>query len=282
MNQYLYSVIVLVLTFVFAYIFRKVYGRFIARNATLIKNDPTNYRFVGYVLSSVIYIMGIGFAINLIPELKAVSNSLLAGAGILAAAVGFAAQSALSNVISGFFVIIFKPYRINDRIILENQLEGVVEDITLRHTVIRNYENQRIIVPNNRMGEKIIINSDFEDARIKRWVEFDISYDADIDLARKIITQEVEKHHLFVDGRSGLEKKKDSPKVPVKVIALGDTSIRLRAWVWAKEHDFAFLLKCDLLESVKKRFDAEGIEIPYPYQNIILKGQDGRTMRQED
>jgi len=71
---------------------------------------------------------------------------MLAGAGILAVAVGFASQAALSNIISGVFVVIFKPFRVGDRLKI-NELTGVVEDITLRHTVIRDLENKRIIIP---------------------------------------------------------------------------------------------------------------------------------------
>ena len=158
--QYLFALLILLSTGLVAFLFRKAYNRFVNRNTLVIHNDPTNYKFVGYVITASIYLIGISFAINNISSFKALSNSILAGAGIIAAAIGFAAKEALANVISGFFIIIFKPFRINDRIQVDTNLyQGIVEDITLRHTVIRNYENQRIVIPNSTVSNASIINS---------------------------------------------------------------------------------------------------------------------------
>jgi len=101
----------------------------------------------------------------MMPNLRALASSFLAGAGILAVAVGFASQHALGNIISGVFIVIFKPFRVTDRVKLR-ELTGVVEDITLRHTIIRDFENKRIIIPNFLISEEIIVNSNFEDDRI--------------------------------------------------------------------------------------------------------------------
>jgi small conductance mechanosensitive channel len=88
-------------------------------------------------------------AISQVHLLKPVSNSLLAGAGLVTVALSFAAQNALSNIISGFFIVLFKPFGINDRLRFKETVTGVVEDITLRHTIIRDGENKRVIIPNS-------------------------------------------------------------------------------------------------------------------------------------
>jgi small-conductance mechanosensitive channel len=80
------------------------------------------------------------------------------------------------------------------------------------------------------------------------------------------------KHPLQVDNRSPEEIQENKPEVMVRVVALANFSVTLKAWVWAENAANGFELSCDLLYSIKTRFDQEGIEIPYPYQNVILKG----------
>lgn len=258
-------------TILVAFIFNRLFRRFIRKNTLLIRNDPTNYVFLRHAATAVIYIVGFSWAVYSLPALRTVANSLLAGAGILAVAVGFASQHALSNIISGIFIVIFKPFSVNDRLRFQNGLQGVVEDITLRHVVIRDFENRRILIPNSVISEEIIINADFGDDSICRFVEIDISYDSDIDRARAIMQEEALRHPLKIDGRSPEQIQAGRPEILVRVIALGEFYVRLRAYVWARNNAEAFELGCDLLESIKKRFDREGIEIPFPYRTIVYK-----------
>ncbi|MCO6476147.1 MAG: mechanosensitive ion channel family protein [Phaeodactylibacter sp.] len=258
-------------TILVAFVFNRLFRRFIRKNTLLIRNDPTNYVFLRHAITAVIYVLGFSWAVYSLPSLRTVANSLLAGAGILAVAVGFASQHALSNIISGIFIVIFKPFGVNDRLRFQNGLQGIVEDITLRHVVIRDFENRRILIPNSVISEEIIINADFGDDTICKFVEIDISYDSDIDLARAIILEEALRHPLKIDGRTPEQIEAGRPEILVRVIALGEYYVRLRAYVWARNNADAFELGCDLMESIKKRFDREGIEIPFPYRTIVQK-----------
>lgn len=263
--------LIVLVTFLVAIIFNRSYFKLINKRATYLHNDPTNYKFLGHFLTAIIYIVGISFAIYSVPQLKTLATSLLAGAGILAVAVGFASQQALANIISGIFIVLFKPFRVNDRIIIRDTLSGIVEDITLRHTVIRNFENRRIVVPNSVISNEILVNADLADEKICRFLEIGISYDSDIDLAKKIMFEEVRNHKDYFDARSQEEKEVGEPEVSVRVISMGDSSVNLRAWVWAQNSPTAFVMHCDLLECIKKRFDKEGIEIPFPHRTIVEK-----------
>lgn len=256
-------------TLILAWLFNRLFSRFIKRSSILINNDPTNYQFLKHFISAIIYIVGLGVAVYSIPPLRNIATPLLGGAGILAVAIGFASQNALSNLISGVFIIMFKPFRVNDRLRIRDTLAGIVEDITLRHTVIRDFENRRIIVPNSVMNQEIIINADFNDDHICRWVDIGIGYSSDIELAKNIMREEAEKHPLHIDIRKPEEVAQGKPDVVVRVILLGEYAVQLRAYVWADNQANAFVMGCDLLESIKKRFDDEGIEIPFPYRNII-------------
>jgi small conductance mechanosensitive channel len=256
-------------TFVFAWLFNRLFSRFIRQSSIIIKNDPTNYQFLKHFISAIIYIVGFGVAVYNIPPLRNIATPLLGGAGILAVAIGFASQNALSNLISGVFIIMFKPFRVNDRLRIRDTLAGIVEDITLRHTVIRDFENRRIIVPNSVMNQEIIINADFNDDHICRWVDIGIGYSSDIDRAKNIMREEAEKHPLHIDIRKPEEVAQEKPDVVVRVILLGEYAVQLRAYVWSDNQANAFVMGCDLLECIKKRFDDEGIEIPFPYRNLI-------------
>lgn len=177
-------VAIIIATFLTAWILKISFKRFVEGNEQVMKDDPTNFKFLYYTLTALVYIVGFGFAMWNVPVLRHVATSMLAGAGILAIVIGFASQQALGNIISGVFIVMFKPYRINDRISLKDTLRGVVEDINLRHTIIRNFENQRIIIPNSVMSNEILTNSNYNDDKICRFIDVGISYGSDIDLAR--------------------------------------------------------------------------------------------------
>jgi small conductance mechanosensitive channel len=213
LSEYAEFLGILLGTFILAYIFNKVFRRFILKSTVIIQNDPTNYQFLRHFLTALIYIIGISLAIYSVPSMRTVANSILAGAGILAVAIGFASQQTLSNIISGIFIVIFKPFRVNDRLRIRDTLNGIVEDITLRHTVIRDFENRRIIVPNTLMGNEIIINSDFEDDRICNWIELQLEHGTNIELAKTILLETSMNHPLALDNRTEEELEQNLSKL---------------------------------------------------------------------
>jgi len=233
--------------------------------------DPTRYKFLRNAASLVVWIIAIAAITLLIPRLKGLAISLFAGAGIVVAVLGLAAQQAFSNIISGIFIVMFRPFRVGDFIKVGNMDYGVVEDITLRHTVIKSIQNNRFIIPNSVVSEEYITNDSIGDARICRFVEFGISYDSDPELATRIIQEEAEKHPKVIDNRTQEEVDAGEPKILVRVISYGDFSVRLRAFVWIADPLDGFQMHSDLNKSIKKRFDAEGIEIPFPYRTIVYK-----------
>ncbi len=266
---------ILIGTFLVAFFVNRFMGRMIIKSSALIRSDPTNYQFLRHTLVALIYVVGFSFAIYMMPNLRTLAGSLLAGAGILAVAVGFASQHALANIISGVFIVIFKPFRVNDRLKIK-EMNGVVEDITLRHTVIRDFENRRILIPNAIISDEIIVNADFEDERICKWIDVHISYGSNIDRAREILKEEVLAHPMNIDPRTPEQIEKGDELVPVRVLSLGEYSLHLRAWAWAKDNADAFRMGCDLFESIKKRFDQEEeVEIPYPHRVFIEKKLPG-------
>lgn len=263
------TVIVIILGTILAqYLIKRAFRRFEKSRAISDIDDPTNYRFIYYALIALIYVTGIGFAIWNIPSLRHVAQSMLASAGILAIVIGFASQQALGNIISGVFIVIFKPYRINDRITVKDTLRGIVEDINLRHTIIRDFENQRIVIPNAIISNEVLVNSNYNDDKVCRFIEVGISYGSNIDKAKQIIADEITNHPSNIDVRKAEEVESGVPRVTVKVLALAESSVNLRGWAWAADPASGFIMQCEILESIKKRFDKEGIVIPFPQRTI--------------
>lgn len=235
------------------------------------KVDATSYKFLKNAVSFIIWLVALASIILLIPKLKALAITLFAGAGILVAIIGFASQQAFANIISGLFIVISKPFRVGDLIKIGSLGYGVVEDITLRHTIIKNFENKRIIIPNAIVSAETIINDTIEDKKVCRWIEVGISYDSDVDLAIEIIQEESIKHPHCIDARDQEEKERGVAQVNVRVVSFGDSSINLRAFVWIEDPFEGFQVHSDINKAIKKRFDSEGIEIPFPYRTLVYK-----------
>ncbi len=255
-------------TWILLLISRRILNRFLNRN----KLDENNFKFVHRLLNTLIYtLLGFGISIQIIP-LNELALSILASSGVMVLIIGFAAQEAFSNIISGFFISFFRPFTIGHFVNLPGEnISGTVENITLRHTVIRTIENNRVIVPNSIINKAIIENRDIVDKTACRAFTVSIAYDADLDKAKQIMIEEAYNNPLLIDHRTKKEIKDDIPQLKVIVSNLTNSSIELRMTVWAKTSGDAFGLLAELRENIKRRFDAAGIEIPYPYQNIIIK-----------
>lgn len=265
---------VILISYIISYISRRILTAEIRRKSAKINEDPTKFVFLKNSISLIIFTIALIVIFIQTPQLKDIGKGLFAGAGILAATIGLASQKAFSNILSGIFVLIFKPFSVKDTIEIKSEsLKGVVEEITLRHTLIRDYENRRIIIPNSIISETTLVNSSIVDQKIRKHIEFGISYDSDIDLAKKIIFEEVRSHPYFIDNRSDLEQ--DAPLVVIRLVALSDFAVNLKAYVWTNTNDESWELMCDVMESVKKRFDKEGIEIPFPHRTLVFKNKLG-------
>ena len=222
--------------------------------------DQTSHALTRRLIVAAIYIIGILMIILQIPALNRVAVAMLAGAGVAGIAIGFAAQDSLSNIISGILLAVFKPIRIGDYVDFKGEY-GHIEDLTLRHTIICTWDLRRIIVPNSLISGDYIVNWSIGSPEAIWPVDFGIAYTSDIDKARNIIIEETKRHPQVM---------KDE-EINVRLTELGDFAVNLRLTFHVPSRGDAFDTGCDIREAVKKRFDAEGIEIPYPYQNIVLQ-----------
>jgi len=255
-------------TFLAVLVVNRLFNRLFSIHIGKGRVDPTSISFIRRLISSVIYIIGTSAALIQIPEFKIIGHSLLAGAGILTVVGGLASQQVLSNLISGLLIVFFRPFKIGDRVTINNTFTGTVEDINLRETILRDFENNRVIIPNSQVSSQVLVNANHTDDRICKFIDIGIGYSSDVGTAMAIMSEEIINHPLHIDHRTPEQKASGDPEAVVRIISLGDSSVNLRAWAWAANLGEGFVLQCDLLQNIKRRFDQENIDIPFPQTTV--------------
>ncbi len=264
LETYITPVVILVVAIIIGRVLNVLLKRYIRKSSRVLNVNPTNYSFLQNAVSLIVFLTATFFIFWSIPGLKGIGKTLFASAGIFAAILGFASQEAFSNIISGIFIVIYKPFSVGDHIkLLSNSQVGVVEDITLRHTILKSIENRRIVVPNSVISREQILNSTIKDKRVVFHFEVIINYESNHNRAMEIMREEAMKHPLILDGRSYGQRTANADIVPVKFVGLENTGVRLRAYIWTRSNEDAFDMKCDLFKSVKERFEQEGIVLAH-------------------
>lgn len=231
--------------------------------------DKLAFLFMRSSVKIVLGLIALFYIIYTIPVFRSRAIFIFSSAGIFAAIIGFTAQSAIANLVSGLFIVIFRPFRIGDYIKLDDQRLGIVSNISLRHTIINNFENKRLIIPNSIISKESILNHSIEDSKILTFNNFMLGMYADIDLARKIIQEEADKLPNIIDRRNTKEIDAGIPKVKVYVINTKESVIHLRAYVWIDGPTNEFVNKAILRENVHKRFVKEEVNLPIPLRKIV-------------
>lgn len=262
--------IILGVSILVSFLLRKVLGKYLSKNMATLKVNPTNYSFLKNASSFIIFVLASFAIIYTIPEFKNLGSTLFASAGIFAAVIAFASQQAMSNIIGGIFIVIFKPFRVGDTIQVRTDF-GLVEDITIRHTMLKNFQNERIIIPNSIISNEFITNRTIVDERFRRAIDIGVSFDSNLDLAIEIILDEGRNHQNYIDWRTEENIADGAKDIDVKVLEFTESGVMLRAFIWSANPGKSFDLMSDLLYNVKKRYDENDITIARPARYIINK-----------
>ena len=218
-----------------------------------------HYLITRKLIIAAIFITGLVFALGQLPDFDNIVATILAGSGIAALAISLAAQQSLGNIISGMVISASKPFEVGDRVRLINgNITGNVEDITLRHTVIRTFMNSRIIIPNSTINSDMIENSHIVEERASNLLDVTITYDSDMEKAMNIMAHVIGSHPNFVDTRT--PEMMDAPKVPVFVRGLSVYGVELRASVWTQSISNNFVTCSEIRHQLKLAFDREGVK----------------------
>ncbi len=270
LDNYLDNIIAVILIIIVAFILNKLIDRIIDKAIKIKKkkNVTTLLMFVKRIKKVIIFLLAILVSLTQFDIFNSFSVTLLSGLGIGSVVLGFAAQESLKNFFGSVAIVLGNPYEVGDFIeCIDKGVSGTVEDITMRHTIIRTINNRRVIIPNCEMNTYTIENFNYSENENVKLVDFSISYESDIDKAINIIKEEMEK--MYHPNPKGRNKDVEFPKV--RVSELGDSGVTLRAWVWGNNNNDVFENTYKLQYSLKKRFLEEGIEIPYPHIQVVNK-----------
>lgn len=218
------------------------------------KVDPT---LIGFLSNIVFYLLMVAVVIAAVSQVGIQTTSFVAVLGAAGLAVGLALQGSLSNFASGVLIILFRPFKVGD-FVEAGGVSGTVDEIGILATQMRTPDNKGVTVPNSQiMGAHIVNFNAFDTRRCD--MSFGIGYQDDIDRAKAILADIVAK-----DPRCLTD-----PAPTLAVGALGESSVDILCRPWVKASDY-WGVYWDMQETVKKRFDAEGISIPFPQRDVHL------------
>ncbi len=214
--------------------------------------DPTGIRFLGKLASVGIYIAAFVCYAHVIPELQTLGKSLLAGVGVASVVVGLAAQSTLGNLISGISLILYRPFKVGDRVqvMAPGGLEtGMVISIDLGYTVLRTADQRLLVIPNNIIASQASLNLSLIPLRAPCGVSLYVAAGSDVARARQMLLELAKAHPKIaqVDG--------------CFVTRVTSRGVILTLAAACADPDAAPGVKSDLLENARKQFDTAGIHV---------------------
>lgn len=217
--------------------------------------EPTLSKFLADIL---IWTLKILLFVTVISRLGVENSSFVAIIGAAGLAVGLSLQGSLSNFAGGVLIIMFKPFKVGDFIEAQGVM-GTVKQIQIFVTQLSTLDNQTIFVPNGALSNSNIINYTYATTR-RADLTIGISYSSDIKKAKELALEVMKNHPMVL---------KD-PEPMVLVRDLADSSINLAVRPWSKIEDF-FVMRSDILEQIKLKFDQNNIVIPFPQRDIHIK-----------
>ena len=206
------------------------------------------------IFSVSLYLILISWAVDV--------TAVLASAGVIGIALGFAAKDTVSNLFSGIFIMVDSPYKEGDYIILDNSQRGYVQDIGIRSTRIMTRDDVEIIIPNAVIANSKIVNEcggPYEKERLK--IPIGVGYDSDIDKVRKILLD-------IAESSSNVSKE---PKPRVRFTSFGDSSLLFNLLIWIDHPEMRGRTVDEINCKIFKQFKIEKIDIPFPQRNIHIE-----------
>jgi small-conductance mechanosensitive channel len=232
--------------------------------------DRTAALFLTQLAQIAIFVLAFTYYAHVIPALRSMGTAILASAGVASIVVGLAAQNTLGNIVAGVSLLMYRPFRVQDlvQVTAASGLEtGTIESLTLGYTILKTFDNRRIVVPNSVMATQVTVNLTSRDPRVMLILPIGVGYGSDIDRARAIVVEEAR-------SQTDVQEIVDCP-----VTQLGASAVTLTLRAWCADSASAKRAQFDLIERVKKQFDRNDIEIPFPYTNVVLKRDSRDTSR---
>lgn len=211
----------------------------------------TRFEVLRRIAHSLIYFLAVMFILLEIPQVRAIGTTLLATAGVVGIVVGLAGQATLSNIIAGITIAFSQPVRLNDAVIYEGDW-GWIEEITLMHTIIRTWDNRRLVVPNNVLNSTVIQNWTIKDEWLLGTVAMYVDYACDVEQVRKWVKEIVDSSAFSTGERIAI----------VQVVDFTEKSMVLRVLGKSWDASNTWNLRCEIREKLIDRFHKAGLPLP--------------------
>jgi small-conductance mechanosensitive channel len=239
-----------VLPFLVAYILSLLMNKFLSKEML---RGKLHLIFLKGIIIALVWAAAVFYVLAWIPAFSKTWETAIASSGIAAVVLGLAAQSSLANVFAGISLSASRsrPFDIGDRVEIDHIEPGFVENITLRHTVIKTYQNEIIYIPNSTVGNATIINYTQEQS-FSFPITVSVAYGTDMEKAMNIMADVISEHPKHYGAR---------PTVLCK--SCDDSGVTLRVLVETEDFRDNPKTCSECLIEIMKRFEAEGIEIPY-------------------
>lgn len=187
--------------------------------------------------------------------------SLVTALGIGSLAIGMAAKDTLAHMISGFTIMLDRPFRIGDRIQLVGGQIGDVADIGLRSTKIKTPDNQLLIIPNSDLCNTMLTNQAFPNSRAKGRINIGVAYGSDVDLVKQ----------LLVATAGEVEDVLPDPPPEAYFASFGDSALNMALFFWVEQYGTLFAVTDKINSLILKRFGENSIEIPFPTRTVKMQ-----------
>jgi small-conductance mechanosensitive channel len=250
------SILVIILTLVINKINKYLFKIILKRR------NKIHLKFMRSIITVIIYVTGVCIILSLFKVTHNLVGSLVTSSSIIVAVAIFAAQESLNDILSGVMLSWSRPFDIGERVqIVGLNITGIIEDITVRHTIIRTFNHAKVVVPNSVLNKQVIENNSSSDSRVGSFLDVIISYGSNLDKAISILEELVSAHELVLV----------TEETPIKVVIreLTENGIALRVQIWTEDVGKNFEACSDLRMSLLKKFKENDIEIPYKQVKVI-------------
>lgn len=217
------------------------------------------YRLLQKIIIVIIFIVALYVSLySVFPQAGSALASTLVAAGFLSVVIGLAAQKTLENLFAGFSIAISKPFKLGDAVVIRGEYGGI-EDITLRQTIMRTWDNRRLVIPNSVLDNDVVINYSMKDPKKLYNITVGVTYDTDVEKVAKIMVDEARRHKDVL-------KELD----PIfQVLDFSEGAITLRLLFMSKDQPTAFNAAVDIRRSIKRRFDKAHIRFSAPARYVV-------------
>jgi potassium efflux system protein len=247
--------IILIATLVSRYTRRFLQKRVLPKFHIGIGLQYTLLRLVHYLIIAlgVLYAMKIGFSVDL--------TSVAVIVGFLSVGIGFGLQYVAADIASGFILLFERPIRIGDWVRLVDDMEGRVETISLRSTVIITNENLAVIVPNSKLVQNKFVNYSFGEPVVRLNIPIGVAYGSDLEKVSIAL----------LEAARSVDRVLNTPEPQVHFSGFGDSSIDLQIRVWIDKPRDHTTIRSDVNFAVERAFRKHNIEIPFPQRDLHLR-----------